>query len=330
MSDLVSILIPAYNAERWIGETIRSALDQTWPRVEIVIVDDGSSDGTSDVVQAFRSRSINLVTQRNSGVCVARNAAYARAQGNFIQWLDADDLLAPDKIACQMQRFAEYGSDDRMLLSGATGTFVDDPAKASFVPTTVWTDLSPRELLVRKFTDNAHIVLHSWLIPRRLADEVGAWDVRLQRTDADGEYSSRLAARSHGMLFVPQAKCYYRKGISGSLSATRRYLDEEELLLRLLFENLLSVEDSAETRDACVGWLRLWATNYYLRDRRAPEIVGRLAAYLGRDSLPLNLPVRMRVAEALLGWSGARLAKATALRARAAGRRVSGLLGPGS
>src|SRR5688572_32856810 len=102
MAKLVSILIPAYNAERWIGATIRSALAQTWPDTEIIVIDDGSRDGTLAIARGFQSRSVKVVTQPNTGAAGARNAALELAQGAYIQWLDADDLLAPDKIAAQM------------------------------------------------------------------------------------------------------------------------------------------------------------------------------------------------------------------------------------
>ena len=99
MSDpLVSILVPAYNAARWIEETLRSAIDQTWSRKEIIIVDDGSSDNTASVVRPHECSFVKLVAQENQGAARARNRALSLAQGDYIQWLDADDLLAPDKV----------------------------------------------------------------------------------------------------------------------------------------------------------------------------------------------------------------------------------------
>src|SRR5215469_5479802 len=98
MRPLVSILIPAYNAEEWIACAVQSALAQTWPRTEIIIVDDGSSDQTLDVVGRFASKNVAVVSTQNHGAAAARNHAFRLSQGEYIQWLDADDLLAPDKI----------------------------------------------------------------------------------------------------------------------------------------------------------------------------------------------------------------------------------------
>src|SRR5262245_17269465 len=92
---LVSILIPAFNSERWIQESIVSALGQSWPNKEVIVVDDGSSDTTYEVAQAFESRGVKLISQPNRGAAAARNTAYAHSSGDYIQWLDADDILHP-------------------------------------------------------------------------------------------------------------------------------------------------------------------------------------------------------------------------------------------
>jgi glycosyltransferase involved in cell wall biosynthesis len=103
MQPLVSILIPAYNAERSVGATLKSALGQTWSRKEIIVVDDGSRDQTLTVARAFASAELKVVPQENQGAAAARNKAFSLCQGDYVQWLDADDLLAPDKISRQLE-----------------------------------------------------------------------------------------------------------------------------------------------------------------------------------------------------------------------------------
>jgi glycosyltransferase involved in cell wall biosynthesis len=106
----VSIIIPAYNAEKWIGETLESALAQTWSRKEVIVVDDGSRDNTLSVAQGLASAKVKVLRQDNAGASAARNRGLALAQGELIQFLDADDLLAPDKVARQMQTLAAHDS----------------------------------------------------------------------------------------------------------------------------------------------------------------------------------------------------------------------------
>jgi glycosyltransferase involved in cell wall biosynthesis len=110
MTPLVSILIPAFNAEKWIGDTIKSAIGQTWPRKEIIVVDDGSSDRTAEVARQFSSTDVLVETQQNQGAAAARNRALSLSQGDYIQWLDADDLLSPDKVAQQIETATHSGS----------------------------------------------------------------------------------------------------------------------------------------------------------------------------------------------------------------------------
>src|SRR5205814_7608388 len=102
MTPLVSILIPAFNAEQSLGETLRSAVGQTWPRKEIIVVDDGSTDQTAAIARRFASRDVKVVSKRNEGAAATRNYAFSLSQGDYIQWLDADDLLSADKIERQM------------------------------------------------------------------------------------------------------------------------------------------------------------------------------------------------------------------------------------
>jgi glycosyltransferase involved in cell wall biosynthesis len=100
-SPLVSIVIPCYNAERYVAEAIRSGLEQTYTPVEVIVVDDGSTDKSLSVIQGFGD-AVRSISVPNAGGCAARNRGLRMAQGEFIQFLDADDWLYPQKIERQM------------------------------------------------------------------------------------------------------------------------------------------------------------------------------------------------------------------------------------
>src|SRR5215467_9558770 len=134
MDPLVSILIPAYNAEQSIAHTIRSALAQTWPKIEIIIVDDGSRDQTLTIARDFACKKVSVIAQQNAGAAAARNKALSIGQGDYIQWLDADDILAPDKIEKQIELIRTLDSN-RWLLSSSWGSFLYRTQRAKFVPT---------------------------------------------------------------------------------------------------------------------------------------------------------------------------------------------------
>ena len=108
MPSLVTIGIPCYNAAQWIAASVQSALDQTWPDTEVIVVDDGSTDGSVDVLQKFGS-SIRVIQASHGGANRARNTVLKVASGEWIQYLDADDYLLPGKIERQ---FAEAGSPE--------------------------------------------------------------------------------------------------------------------------------------------------------------------------------------------------------------------------
>jgi glycosyltransferase involved in cell wall biosynthesis len=113
MNPVVSIAIPCFNSARWLGQAIESALAQTWPEKEVIVVDDGSTDGSADVARQFGDR-IQLIVTENRGGNRARNSAWQAARGEWVQFLDADDYLEPEKIARQL---AEGGSAADLLYS---------------------------------------------------------------------------------------------------------------------------------------------------------------------------------------------------------------------
>ena len=264
MKPLVSILIPTYNACEWLADTLRSALAQTWERKEIIVVDDGSGDETLPIARLFESDAVRVFTQTNHGAAAARNRAFLLSKGDYIQWLDADDLLAPDKIERQLAALREVDSK-RVLLSSAWAYFNYRTHRARFVPTSLWQDLSPAEWLLRKLGENLHMQTATWLTSRELAEAAGPWDTRLL-SDDDGEYFCRVLLASEGTRFVPQAKVFYRITQSSRLShigVSDRKKDAMMIGMKLHVQYLRSLEDSERVRKACLTYLQNWYGNFY-------------------------------------------------------------------
>lgn len=105
--ELVSVVIPCFNAERWIAAAVRSALEQTWTLREVIVVDDGSSDGSLEIVRGF-GETIQLLATDHRGGNAARNHGLHEARGEWVQFLDADDYLQPEKVAQQFEE-ADHG-----------------------------------------------------------------------------------------------------------------------------------------------------------------------------------------------------------------------------
>ena len=309
MKPLVSILIPAYNAQEWLADTIGSALAQSWPRKEIIVIDDGSTDQTLGVAQRFEPSGVQVFTQTNQGVCAARNRAISLSRGDYIQWLDADDLLHPDKIALQMAALGER-PNPRILLSGEWGRFWYRWRRAEFVPTSLWCDLSASEWLIRNMQNDIYMTDHSWLVSREVTEDAGPWDTRLLR-DNDGEYFARVLLASAGTRFVPGAKAYYRMSGSGSVShigTSNKKKDSKWLSMRLHIGYLRSVDDSQRARKACVAYLQNWMGTFYPERMDIFEDASRLAGELGGQLDVPRWPWKYDPILAVFGWQRARRA----------------------
>lgn len=111
MSDLVSVIVPAYNAGPWIGEAVRSVLAQTHRELELIVVNDGSTDDTLETILAYDDLRLRVVDQANAGVSAARNMGLAIAKGEFICFMDGDDSMLPDNLAIKLRGLKEHGVD---------------------------------------------------------------------------------------------------------------------------------------------------------------------------------------------------------------------------
>ena len=312
MKPLVSILIPAYNAEKWIASTLKSVLAQTWSRREIIIVDDGSRDGTFAAAQQFAAPDVQVVTQKNQGASAARNHAYSLSQGDYIQWLDADDFLETDKIARQMA-VAETCPDKKILFSSEWALFMYRLNRPQSLPCSLYADLTPAEWICRKLSQNQFLPNFSWLASRELTAATGPWDTRLSLDD-DGEYFCRMIAASRGVRFVPGAKGLYRISDAGSLSKvdrSDRKLESLWLSLQLHIGYLRSLEDTERTRKACVTYLGNWLNYFYPARpdiiRQAQELAQKLG---GAIDLP-QLSWKYRWIEKTVGRKAANRVQAT-------------------
>ncbi len=184
----VSVLVPFYQAERYLEETLRSIEDQTVPADELVLLDDGSTDG-GPAIAAAHVPPARLVTQPNAGIGAARNAALAQARGRFLAFCDADDLWEPTKLERQLALFAarpELGA----VMCGV----------AEFVSP----ELDPATTPVRQTRQRDQAVATSALLIRReVVDQVGPFDESLSVGDWFDWYA-RLRDVGHPIAWVDE------------------------------------------------------------------------------------------------------------------------------
>jgi glycosyltransferase involved in cell wall biosynthesis len=305
MKPLVSILIPAYNAEDWIAETLQSALQQTWDNTEIIVVDDGSSDRTYAIAKTFASPQLQVITQPNQGAAAARNRALQVAQGDFIQFLDADDLLAPDKLAIQLNHLS--WDNPQQIASGEWARFYQSPQAATFTPEPLWANYDPIAWLVLAW--EGHWMMHpaAWLIPRAISDQAGNWDASLSLND-DGEYFCRVVLASAGVQFCPGARSFYRSGLPDSLSDTKSDQAWQSLYQTLMSNqvHLLAVENTPRTRHACATALQRFIYEVYPAVPHLCQLAAQQVIELGGTQLrPTGGPLFNLLAQAV-GWRWAK------------------------
>jgi glycosyltransferase involved in cell wall biosynthesis len=304
-SPTVSVLIPAYNAERYVGETLESVLRQTHQSLEVIVVDDGSRDRTAEVVRGIRDPRIRLVQQENKGQSAAINKAVSLASGDFIQYLDSDDVLDPEKIRLQVARLV--GAPGAVATS-EWGRFYDEPANTEFKPEAVWKDMDPLEWLVESRQDGLDMMFPAlWLVPTGLARQAGPWDERL-RLSNDAEYFTRVLLLATKVLFCKGSRCHYRSGLvtneSSGQSASHRAA--RLLGIGLCEQYVRAREDSDRVRRGfALTWQHL-AHGCYPYDPELAETALRRARALHPVRIRPSGGPAFKVVSRIVGWRLAR------------------------
>jgi glycosyltransferase involved in cell wall biosynthesis len=301
----VSILIPCYNAEKYIGETLESVFRQTWRTLEVIVVDDGSQDASVAEAKRFESAGLTILHQPNTGASAARNRAYRASSGDFIQFLDADDVIAPDKIALQMQRLIRR---PLCITSCEWARFTFSPHQARFLRQPEWRDLDALDWLALSLRNGFNMMFPAlWLIPRGIAEGAGQWTQELTVGD-DFEYFVRVLLRSESVLFCKGARAYYRSGMPGSLSACNNASAWMSAFrgLEISTTRVLAREHSRRMRRAFAICFQQLAHGAYPYDAKLARSALKRAADLDPiRTVPDGGPAFQRISR-ILGWRLAR------------------------
>jgi GT2 family glycosyltransferase len=300
------VIIPCYNAAPWIGMTLESVFSQTWSDLEVIVVDDGSTDGSAELVEAFgRGRPLTLVRQQKRGASAARNVGLARANGEFVQLLDADDLIDPDKIAVQMARLE---GQPRAVASARWGRFYGRPEDTHFQTETVSRDLNSLEWLIEARADGLGMMFPAlWLIPMPIVRAAGPWREDLSLAD-DTEYFTRVLLAADRVLFCEAARARYRSGISGSLSGrkTAAHWASQATVIELCQQAVLARSNSERARRGfSLSWQHMAHACYPYDPSLAERALERSRA-LHPEMMRPQGGATFRFLSRLIGWRAAR------------------------
>lgn len=198
----VSVIIPAYNSESFVGEAIDSVLAQTYRSVECIVVDDGSSDRTAQLVQGYGDR-VRYIRQENAERSAARNNGITHASGDFLCFLDADDFIAPEKIAEQLAFLQEHPDFD--LVYSRVAYFREKGEGGCQSPRRP----TPSGEVLRELAFSNFITIHTPLIRRRAIDRGGLFDPHFNRFE-DWDFFLRLALTGARFAFLDRVSAYVR------------------------------------------------------------------------------------------------------------------------
>jgi glycosyltransferase involved in cell wall biosynthesis len=286
---LVSIIIPCYNAERWVAAAIESALGQTYNNVEVIVIDDGSTDRSLEVIKQFDQK-IRWLSISNRGPSAARNVGLKAAQGEWIQFLDADDLLHPDKLRLSLK---SYESNPSIEFLWAPHSVVGE----NFTLTSFSTKVKIAESLCLQIPPSQDVLLAPYtpwaaVFRRGFLERVGDWNESLKGWE-DLEYHARIAAQLpiYGRLNVPLY--FYRQHRGERVGSSKRTISNIHRDNECLVAARAALEAS---RIAPAVWKSiLWG--FYLQLARSFALVGDREKFLGlmREAAELRGSLKFRL-----------------------------------
>lgn len=251
---LGSIIIPLYNSVSFLEETLQSVLQQSYKNIEVIVVDDGSTDGSFELAKTFESSIVKVVKNKGKGACAARNYGFEMSTGDYIQYLDADDLLSSNKIESQVN--ALEGVQNQLAVCN-TIHFYDSPDTGICTDKYyVFSTDAPEDLFIKLWggldSQMDMIQTSAWLTPRKLIEQAGPWNEQLAK-DQDGEFFARVGLLSQGIVYVPEIKNYYRKHLKGNNIASqkqRKHIESNLLATELKSKYLFDKTNSVQAKQA--------------------------------------------------------------------------------
>ncbi|MEX8548513.1 MAG: glycosyltransferase family 2 protein [Mucilaginibacter sp.] len=311
---LVSIIIPVYNAEKYITKTITSALNQTWRNIEIIIIDDGSTDNSLAIAKQFKNEHIVILSKQNQGASKARNKGLQEAKGAFIQFLDADDLLSPNKIAEQVKLLLQ---NPEKIAVCSTVHFFDNQNPYEALPSAyedsfLFDTDNPAEFLINLYggdTNRGSMVQTSaWLTPTDIIKKAGKWS-EFYLPDEDGDYFCRAVLASKGIIYADSCFNYYRKYTnSKNLSAvkTKESLEGKLKSFLLKKEHLLNATNNPVAKKALAHSAMDLAIIAFNVDKTLTNQILKVIEDLGgTSSIPVLGGKEIELIKKIFGWKTA-------------------------
>ncbi len=302
----VSIIIPSFNCERYIAETINSVLQQSFKNIELIVVDDGSTDRTREIVSSFGSP-VQLITQANTGRCTARNRGIREARGEFICLLDHDDYWFPNKLARQLSEFQKHPEAGAVYSSfifwheDADKRF---PKPDSFDLTAFPDDIDPdySGWIYHQSLIDIYVLTSTAMFRAEVFQRCGVYDESLPYSE-DWELLLRIA-REYPFMQLRRPTTLYRQHKQQGSRVTRDVDYRTVLLTRTAKKwGLCSRDGRCVTRRQFLNQLAVYHASFALghlkSGQRSIALVSFIKAWF---AAPLEVKYLAYFMVALLGW----------------------------
>jgi len=299
---LVSICMPAYNAGEYIADTVKSIIGQSYTNWELIITNDGSTDGTAAILNQLTDARIKVFHQENKGQCAAANQAFQLSKGKLIKFMDADDLLSPNYIQNQV---SVINGDDNVIAFAAWGRFYNNSLKTFLIDDSfLKKSMEPAEWLIASMTDKQVMLQCAlWLIPRRILEASGLWNETLSLIN-DFEFFIRVLLCAHELRFTNDAILYYRSGLAQSLSATTSASGAESAYnsVNLGTQHLLKQETSDRVKRIAADCFQRLVYTFYPQHQAVVQKAALKVKELGGSSVAFPAGGYTKILAFILGW----------------------------
>ena len=297
---LVSVLIPLYNAEQYIEDTIIRLKKQTYPNIEVIIVDDHSTDKSLKIAQKYVSEQVHVYVNPKKGGNSARNYAFLQSRGEDVKFIDADDFCSDNMIKSQMERILSEGTRQTVVFSPVRMYYPD--GQLCVPPRGIDRDYVPSiELLLDIWRGKGFNCPHCHLMHRSLVNKVNGWNENIIKHQ-DGEFFARIYAAADKALAVDsEYAVWWQTGSGVSTQMSLRAIESVCETHCIISDLIYSYRNDEETRKICGRFIGAYVFfNYPLIKPLLPQI----ETYCEKTNTVLYFPKQRRISilKALLGW----------------------------
>lgn len=265
-NDLISVIIPVYNSAKTIVSTINSVLQQSYSNFELIVINDGSSDRTLELLQTIQDARIKIFSYSNGGVSTARNRGIAKAKGEYISFLDADDRWTNDKLKLQWQTLQQH-PQAALAYSWVYFEYGSQPSYAE--TSSYYTGNVYPELLIKNFLHTAS----NPLIRKDIIEQISLFEPEL-KTCEDWEFFLRIAAQKEFIL-VPKVQVIYHQSTTSLTNNIQQIARDHQIVIERAF--IVAPQQLQYLKQQSLGWSYKYLAQQYLK-HKSDRISGLKAA----------------------------------------------------